>query len=110
MFAISAVDFQKAMATNYDARARASFDARGLAGRASLSARCLGSIERSAVAASVTVGDVRSSVTVDPCKIDQRAGAPLIGATGSRVAASAISLARPQAALADGVKFGRNAS
>jgi transcriptional regulator with XRE-family HTH domain len=71
VFAIPSMDLKKAMAINV----RRERHARGLtqeelADRAQLSARYLGSIERGAVSASVTVlGQLAQALRLDPCEL-----------------------------------------
>jgi transcriptional regulator with XRE-family HTH domain len=71
MFAIVVMDLRKAMAINVQRERRAQgLSQEGLADRAGLSARYLGSIERASVAASVTVlGQLARALQVDPCDL-----------------------------------------
>jgi transcriptional regulator with XRE-family HTH domain len=66
-----AMDLKQAMATNLRrARHARSLTQEELADRAGLSARYLGSIERAAVSASVTVlGQLAQALRVDPCEL-----------------------------------------
>jgi DNA-binding XRE family transcriptional regulator len=66
-----AMDLKKAMATNVRRTRHArELTQEELAGRAGLSARYLGSIERGAVSASVTVlGQLARALRVDPCEL-----------------------------------------
>jgi transcriptional regulator with XRE-family HTH domain len=65
------MDLKKAMATNLRrARYARKLTQEELADRAGLSARYLGSIERAAVSASVTVlGRLARALRVDPCEL-----------------------------------------
>jgi transcriptional regulator with XRE-family HTH domain len=65
------MDLKEAMATNVRrARNARKLTQEELADRAGLSARYLGSIERAAVSASVTVlGQVAQALQVDPCEL-----------------------------------------
>jgi transcriptional regulator with XRE-family HTH domain len=65
------MDLKKAMATNVRRTRRArEMTQEELADRAGLSARHLGSIERAAVSASVTVsGRLAEALDVDPCEL-----------------------------------------
>jgi transcriptional regulator with XRE-family HTH domain len=65
------MDLKKAMATNLRrARYARELTQEELADRAGLSARYLGSIERAAVSASVTVlGRLAQALRVDPCEL-----------------------------------------
>jgi transcriptional regulator with XRE-family HTH domain len=71
MFAISSMDLKKAMAINLRRERHArDLTQEELADRAGLSARYLGSIERGAVSASVTVlGQLAQALRVDPCEL-----------------------------------------
>lgn len=71
MFAISSMDLKKAMAINLRRERHArDWSQEELADRARLSARYLGSIERAAVSASVTVlGRLAQALRVDPCEL-----------------------------------------
>jgi transcriptional regulator with XRE-family HTH domain len=71
VFAISSVDLKKAMATNVRrARQAKELTQEELADQAGLSARYLGSIERAAVSASVTVlGRLAQALNVDACEL-----------------------------------------
>lgn len=71
MFAIQSMDLKRAMATNVRrARHASELTQEELADRARLSARYLGSIERGAVSASVTVlGQLAQALRVDPCEL-----------------------------------------
>lgn len=71
MFAISSMDLKRAMATNVRCtRHEKGFSQEELANRAGLSARYLGSIERAAVSASVTVlGRLAQALHVDACEL-----------------------------------------
>lgn len=71
MFAITLMDLKRAMATNLRrARHAKELTQEELADRAGLSARYLGSIERAAVSASVTVlGRLAQALRVDPCEL-----------------------------------------
>ncbi len=68
---MSAMDLKEAMATNVRrARNARKLTQEELADRAGLSARYLGSIERGAVSASVTVlGRIAGALRVDPCEL-----------------------------------------
>ena len=65
------MDLKEAMATNVRrARHERNLTQEELAGRAGLSARYLGSIERAAVSATVTVlGRLARALGVDPCEL-----------------------------------------
>jgi transcriptional regulator with XRE-family HTH domain len=69
--AIFAMDLKEAMATNLRrARHAKGWTQEELADRAGLSARYLGSIERAAVSASVTVlGHLAEALRIDPCEL-----------------------------------------
>lgn len=71
MFAILAMDLKKTMATNVRRTRHAKeMTQEELADRAGLSARYLGSIERAAVSASVTVlGRLAQALDVDACEL-----------------------------------------
>jgi transcriptional regulator with XRE-family HTH domain len=71
VFAILAMDLKKAMATNVRrARQERKLTQEELADRVQLSARYLGSIERAAVSASVTVlGRLATALRVDACEL-----------------------------------------
>jgi transcriptional regulator with XRE-family HTH domain len=71
VFAILSMDLKKAMAVNLRRERNAqSLTQEELADRADLSARYLGSIERAAVSASVTVlGQLAQALRVDPCEL-----------------------------------------
>src|SRR5260370_41510736 len=71
MFAISSMDLKRAMATNVRrARHERKLTQEELADRAGLSARYLGSIERAAVSASVTVlGRLAQALRIDACDL-----------------------------------------
>jgi DNA-binding XRE family transcriptional regulator len=71
VFAILAMNLRKVMAVNVRrARLARELTQEELADRAGVSARYLGSIERSAVAASVTVlGRLAKALRVDPCEL-----------------------------------------
>jgi transcriptional regulator with XRE-family HTH domain len=71
MFAIAAMDLKEAMAVNVRrVRHAKGITQEELAHRAALSARYLGSIERAAVSASVTVlGQLAEALRVDPCDL-----------------------------------------
>jgi transcriptional regulator with XRE-family HTH domain len=71
MFAISSMDLKKAMAMNLRRERHArNWSQEELADRARLSARYLGSIERAAVSASVTVlRRLAHALRVDPCEL-----------------------------------------
>ena len=71
MFAILSMDLKKAMAINLQRERHArDLTQEELADRAGLSARYLGSIERGAVSASVTVlGLLAQALRVDPCEL-----------------------------------------
>ena len=71
MSAISDMDLKKAMAINLRRERQAKgLTQEELADRASLSARYLGSIERAAVSASVTVlGRLAQALRIDPCDL-----------------------------------------
>jgi transcriptional regulator with XRE-family HTH domain len=71
VFAIVLMDLKKAMATNVRrARHARELTQEELADRAGLSARYLGSIERGAVSASVTVlGRLAQALRVDACEL-----------------------------------------
>jgi hypothetical protein len=71
VFAISFMDLKRAMAANLRRERRARHSSQEeLADRARLSARYLGSIERAAVSASVTVlGRLAQALRVDPCEL-----------------------------------------
>jgi transcriptional regulator with XRE-family HTH domain len=65
------MDLKKAMATNVRrARYERGLSQEELADRAGLSARYIGSIERAAVSASVTIlGRLAQALRVDPCEL-----------------------------------------
>jgi transcriptional regulator with XRE-family HTH domain len=71
MFALWSMDLKRVMAINVRRERRAKeWTQEELADRAGLSARYLGSIERGAVAASVTVlGRLSQALRVDPCEL-----------------------------------------
>jgi transcriptional regulator with XRE-family HTH domain len=71
MFAILAMDLKRAMAVNVRRERNArKLTQEELADRAGLSARYLGSIERGAVSASVTVlGRLAHAFRIDPCEL-----------------------------------------
>jgi transcriptional regulator with XRE-family HTH domain len=71
MFAIQSMDLRKAMAINVQrARHEQDLTQEELADQAELSARYLGSIERAAVSASVTVlGRLAGALRIDPCEL-----------------------------------------
>ena len=71
MFALSFMDLKRAMATNVRRERHArKLTQEELADRAGLSARYLGSIERGAVSASVTVlGRLAQAFRIDPCEL-----------------------------------------
>jgi transcriptional regulator with XRE-family HTH domain len=71
MFAVLSMDLKKAMAINLRRERHAkALTQEELADRAGLSARYLGSIERGAVSASVTVlGRLAQALRVDPCDL-----------------------------------------
>jgi transcriptional regulator with XRE-family HTH domain len=72
------MDLKKAMATNLRrARYERKLTQEELADRAGLSTRYLGSIERAAVSASVTVlGRLAQALRVDPCELIRTARRP----------------------------------
>jgi transcriptional regulator with XRE-family HTH domain len=71
MFAILPMDLKRAMAINVRRERHArDWSQEELADRARLSARYLGSIERAAVSASVTVlGRLAQALRIDPCEL-----------------------------------------
>jgi transcriptional regulator with XRE-family HTH domain len=71
VFAIPSMDLKRAMAINVRRERHArEWSQEELADRARLSARYLGSIERAAVSASVTVlGRLAQALRVDPCEL-----------------------------------------
>jgi transcriptional regulator with XRE-family HTH domain len=71
MFAVLSMDLKKAMAINLRRERHAkALTQEELADRAGLSARYLGSIERGAVSASVTVlGRLAQALRADPCDL-----------------------------------------
>jgi transcriptional regulator with XRE-family HTH domain len=74
VFAILSMDLKRAMAINVRReRHGREWSQEELADRARLSARYLGSIERAAVSASVTVlGRLAQALRVDPCELIRR--------------------------------------
>ena len=74
------MDLKKAMATNLRRERHARrLSQEELADRAGLSARYLGSIERAAVSASVTVlGRLAQALRVDACEFDSSGAAPTV--------------------------------
>jgi transcriptional regulator with XRE-family HTH domain len=74
MFAIWLMDLKRAMAINVRRERYArQFTQEELADRAGLSARYLGSIERGAVSASVTVLEqLAKALRIDPCELIRR--------------------------------------
>jgi transcriptional regulator with XRE-family HTH domain len=71
MFAVLPMDLKRAMAINVRRERHArDWSQEELADRARLSARYLGSIERAAVSASVTVlGRLAQALRIDPCEL-----------------------------------------
>ena len=109
VFAISVHGLAEGHGDEFATRApRERFDARGISGPGR-SQRPLSRLDRARRGRGQRDGprSTRSSITSRSLRIDQRAGAPLIRGTGSRVAASAITGEGRKRALANGVKFGR---
>ena len=79
MFAICVMDLKRAMAVNVRRKRQArKLTQEELADRAGLSSRYLGSIERAAVSASVTVlGRLARAFRIDPCELNSKSASSM---------------------------------